>query len=330
MNNKDSDSIKGILNEIAAGSVSLTSFMTMNQPGASVLEFTPILPKSGRGKIDYYGIYSGIHAMLGWFYSDSLDFVLYEPEDIVQIVYCHRGMMRWKKAPNIEFSIGPGEMMVRTIEKKNKETVLFPLGYAEVFSLSMSPKIIRHSMPDFLRKIGFSADDFFQKVASRNEIILAASNSKTSFFSTLFSTPADVLKIYLEWKAQEILWQTDRFVAEQPVLSEHYLQYVHIVREIHSRIVSDLSQRLTIYQLIESYPIDSTTFQDIFKNLYGAPIGSYVRRRRMEEACQILQFTDKTIEEIAEMVGYQSRTKFSQTFKDIIGESPGEYRKRLR
>lgn len=54
-----------------------------------------------------------------------------------------------------------------------------------------------------------------------------------------------------------------------------------------------------------------------------------MRRRRMEEACLLLQTTDKTVEEVAGLLGYQSRSKFSQAFKSAIGESPGDYRKRL-
>lgn len=86
---------------------------------------------------------------------------------------------------------------------------------------------------------------------------------------------------------------------------------------------------MTIPQLIKDHPIDATTFQDVFKALYGAPVGSYMRRRRMEEACLLLQTIDKTVEEVAGLLGYQSRSKFSQAFKSAIGESPGDYRKRL-
>lgn len=155
MNNSDSNLIEEILNKVELGTISFTSFTTMDQVESSILEFTPKIPKNGRGKIDYYEIYSGIHAILGWFDSDSLDFVLYEPADVVQIVYCHRGMMRWRKANDTELSIGPGEMMVRIIEKRNIETVLFPLGYVEVFSLSMAPKELKYSMPEFLKKLVF-------------------------------------------------------------------------------------------------------------------------------------------------------------------------------
>lgn len=329
MHNHEDHIIAQILSTVAPGDLVLTRYEQPQGPTLPEMVFAPALSPEGRGRIDFYAVFPGVHAALGWFKSDMLRYALAEPEEAVEIFYCHRGMMRWRMDDGAEIVLGAGEMMVQTMRNGAAATVLFPTGCAELFALSMAPKQIAQEMPDFLRKIGFSAEDFYDEVAARPRLVMAAHSLRTSFFTPIFGTPPAQLQIYLEWKVQEILWQTARFMSAPISLPAHYTHHVDIVREIHSSLVSDWSRRLTIPQLIKDHPIDATTFQDVFKALYGAPVGSYMRRRRMEEACLLLQTTDKTVEEVAGLLGYQSRSKFSQAFKAAIGESPGDYRKRL-
>ena len=52
--------------------------------------------------------------------------------------------------------------------------------------------------------------------------------------------------------------------------------------------------------------------------------------RRVEEARVLLRDTSHSISEIAGIVGFSSQSYFAQVFQKAVGESPGEYRKRLR
>lgn len=330
MHNHEAYIIAQILSAVTPGELQLARYEHPQGPRLPVMAFTPALSPEGRGKIDFYAVFPGVSAALGWFEAESLRYALVEPEEAVEIVYCHRGMMRWRMDDGTETVLGAGEMMVQTMHNGAAATVLFPTGCAELFALSMAPRQIAQRCPDFLRKIGFSAEDFYAQVAARPRMVMAAHALRTGFFTPIFGTPPALLHIYLEWKTQEILWQTARFLSAPTSLPAHYMRHVDIVRNIHSSLVSDWSTRLTISRLIQDHPIDATTFQDVFKALYGAPVGSYMRRRRMEEACLLLQTTDKTVEEVAGLLGYQSRSKFSQAFKSVIGESPGDYRKRVR
>jgi len=53
---------------------------------------------------------------------------------------------------------------------------------------------------------------------------------------------------------------------------------------------------------------------------------------RVEEAIRILsddKKNKKTIEEISEMVGYNSKTAFNNAFKKLTGITPSEFRKSI-
>ena len=55
---------------------------------------------------------------------------------------------------------------------------------------------------------------------------------------------------------------------------------------------------------------------------------SYLRRYRMNVAATMLrQDSKKGIAEIARAVGYESPSKFATAFRQVIGQTPMEYRK---
>jgi len=54
----------------------------------------------------------------------------------------------------------------------------------------------------------------------------------------------------------------------------------------------------------------------------------YVRNLRIAKASELLIRTDRTVEEIAEIVGYSTTTGFIDNFKAVQGTTPLKYRKK--
>src|SRR3954466_9726306 len=65
-----------------------------------------------------------------------------------------------------------------------------------------------------------------------------------------------------------------------------------------------------------------------FKGAFGAPPHRYLLTRRIERATALLRDTDLSITEIAFQTGWKSLGTFGRTFRDVTGESPGEFRAR--
>jgi AraC-like DNA-binding protein len=63
-----------------------------------------------------------------------------------------------------------------------------------------------------------------------------------------------------------------------------------------------------------------------FKTLFGATVFGYLFNYRMEMACRYLLDTDRTVQEIAELVGYEYHSHFTTAFRRKFGVSPVEYR----
>lgn len=61
---------------------------------------------------------------------------------------------------------------------------------------------------------------------------------------------------------------------------------------------------------------------DAFKRETGQTVGAYARQLRMERACRLLGDGDRTVSEVAVLLGYPSPSAFCHAFADFTGLSP--------
>lgn len=59
----------------------------------------------------------------------------------------------------------------------------------------------------------------------------------------------------------------------------------------------------------------------------GLSFKEIITKLKLEEACNLLEYSSKKIEEIAESTGYNSPNHFCRTFHSVYGKSPMQYRK---
>lgn len=67
-----------------------------------------------------------------------------------------------------------------------------------------------------------------------------------------------------------------------------------------------------------------------FSREYGISPINYLISRRVEESRHLLERTDHTLSQIAQMMNFSSPSYFSQSFRKLTGMSPMEYRRRQR
>ena len=71
-------------------------------------------------------------------------------------------------------------------------------------------------------------------------------------------------------------------------------------------------------------------FSTLFSEVLGVSFVDYLTNYRIRKAADILWMTDYRINETAGLVGFTSERYFSQTFKNVLGISPSEYRNMLK
>lgn len=76
--------------------------------------------------------------------------------------------------------------------------------------------------------------------------------------------------------------------------------------------------------------IGRRTLENRFRSLLQVSVHDAIRRERIQRACRLLTETDMLIEDLAEACGYMTRERFNQSFKQVAGTTPSNYRRKFR
>ena len=99
--------------------------------------------------------------------------------------------------------------------------------------------------------------------------------------------------------------------------------------EIRRYMEEHLDEHLTIPALSRRACLSATTVKEGFRRLYGLPVHTWLRQRRMERAAELLHTTELSLEGVAKAVGYSSVSQFIAAFRQQYGLTPGQYRKNV-
>jgi AraC-like DNA-binding protein len=88
----------------------------------------------------------------------------------------------------------------------------------------------------------------------------------------------------------------------------------------------DYARPLDIPALARIAHVSPAHFIRTFRATFGETPHRYLQRRRVERAMFLLRETDRSVTEICLDVGFASLGTFGRTFREIVGESPTQYR----
>lgn len=86
------------------------------------------------------------------------------------------------------------------------------------------------------------------------------------------------------------------------------------------------SAELSLGKVAQASYVSAAYLNRLFNKNKGCTVMEFVKNVRIEHAKLLLRKSDHTTKEIAEQVGYNSRSYFSKLFKKEVGISPNEYR----
>ena len=87
------------------------------------------------------------------------------------------------------------------------------------------------------------------------------------------------------------------------------------------------AQPLDIPALARIAVVSEAHFIRTFHATFGETPHRYLQRRRVERSMFLLRQTTRSVTDICLDVGFSSLGTFSRTFRDIVGESPSDYRR---
>ena len=91
-------------------------------------------------------------------------------------------------------------------------------------------------------------------------------------------------------------------------------------------IYSHIKERITIEDLADVLGVSASYLSRLFKKEVGVSVSSYIRKRKIEMAKNLLRFSDYSMIEIANRLSFSSQSHFIQQFREVEGITPKRYR----
>lgn len=98
--------------------------------------------------------------------------------------------------------------------------------------------------------------------------------------------------------------------------------YQQMLQLIHERFMQDIS----LAQLSQEMNISISYLSEIFAQQQGISFSKYLRHLRNTRACELLQGTQMSIQDVAELSGFNDYFYFCKQFKTVFGVTPKQYR----
>ena len=104
----------------------------------------------------------------------------------------------------------------------------------------------------------------------------------------------------------------------------------HALRRAIERLCSNSDTDVSLTALASEAGLSRFHFCRAFKESTGLSPHAWLRQQRLEQAMNMLRDTDAPIVSVAEKLGYASQTAFTAAFKKLTGETPSDWRRRMR
>lgn len=117
---------------------------------------------------------------------------------------------------------------------------------------------------------------------------------------------------------------------------QKYVSYVFDIQTVRHRDVilramsfirRRFTDKVTLEDVASEVSLSPTYFSRLFKEEAGQSFKSYLNDLRIGEARNLLRETDLPLIDLASRVGFEDQSYFSRVFRNVVGISPGRYRR---
>ena len=128
-------------------------------------------------------------------------------------------------------------------------------------------------------------------------------------------------------KLMEILILTMRKVVSEDRASEKKnLQSTAVLEAMHY-LEQNYRSKAVLSNFCQVHHYSLQYISGRFKRETGLTVSEYLQKLRLEKSCELLLGSNKTVQKIAQEVGYEDVKFFNQLFRRKLNMSPGEFRK---
>lgn len=145
------------------------------------------------------------------------------------------------------------------------------------------------------------------------------------------------LRLLERYLGASVAWETARYMSVEPVtrpmpgarFNPRLDHGDEAVLRVQHWLQAGGAQDADLAGMATCAGLEARTFLRRFRAATGLKPTEYCQQVRVGRACRMLEFTRRTVEQVAWGVGYQDPGAFRKVFQRITGLTPSEYRQRL-
>ncbi|MFB9330808.1 response regulator [Paenibacillus aurantiacus] len=150
-------------------------------------------------------------------------------------------------------------------------------------------------------------------------------------YQHIITAPIEIEDTFSSWVRFEAWLRGARELIYQSNMKPHYSAEIQTSMTKAMNLVQQMmDQPVSAAEMAQMVNMSGSYFSQCFKQITGQTYTDYLRDMRIERAKEFLRNTTKTIQWIAEQIGYNDEKYFSRLFRDHVGMLPSEYRKHNR
>ena len=287
--------------------------------------------ETGDAQATVYHVFPGVEVAYASIHMADFDFGAFEQgvrKNYVSIHYCKEGRIE-QEIENEFFYLMPGDCSI-VLQDKPYKTFRLPLNHYHGISIGVDLAIIDNPLIVFLNSCGCLPYEALNHIcAGTSYTALRSSKVAKRFFEDLYEADEQHRIDYLRVKLPELFFRMKITKMDSHKYRRTLLPRTQVafVKSVADYISQNIHSKITVKKLTLEFGISDTYLQNAFRSVYGMPVISFIRMQKMQSAAQVLIHTTRSVDEIAEEFGYENESKFSATFKKIMGDPPGIYRK---
>lgn len=286
---------------------------------------------TGDCEVTVYPVFSGIELVYYDVHMQSCDINLAKGREMLIITHCQEGRIEFEYKNGEYLYLASGDLSIQ----KNTENIRHrycPLSHYHGVSVTIDMNRVPRCFSCILDDVFVSPEELEMKFCSEKPYSIMRENiSIEHIFSELYSVPENIRKGYHKVKVLELLLFLSGLEYKGESEERRYFSrsQVTAAKEAKKYLLAHLDEHITITELADMLGISSTSLKICFKGVYGDTINGYITNCKMQKAASLLKNTDKSVLEIAGIVGYNNGSKFAGAFRRVMNKSPNEYRKSL-
>lgn len=286
---------------------------------------------TGDCEVTVYPVFSGIELVYYDVHMQSCDINLAKGREMLIITHCQEGRIEFEYKNGEYLYLASGDLSIQ----KNTENIRHrycPLSHYHGVSVAIDMNRVPRCFSCILDDVFVSPEELEMKFCSEKPYSIMRENiSIEHIFSELYSVPENIRKGYHKVKVLELLLFLSGLEYKGESEERRYFSrsQVTAAKEAKEYLLAHLDEHITITELADMLGISPTSLKICFKGVYGDTINGYITNYKMQKAASLLKNTDKSVLEIAGIVGYNNGSKFAGAFRRVMNKSPNEYRKSL-